>query len=350
MNASLRSTCARWFRAANPEAPETFSAGFLNERTPRPPKIGLALSSGGARGLAHVGVIQVFEKECIPVHAITGSSMGAYVGSLYAVGFNGTQLEELAREIKSRKVLLKLLDPVIPPSEGLIRGARIRAHLERSLGGIEFKDLATPLLVVATDLDSLTAHVFDSGPVAAAVHASAAIPGFCAPVTLDGHRYIDGGASDPLPVTLMRERFAPDVLIAVNVLPKPDDIARRRDKTFPTPATDAGLFRRGVAGILKHFNLLAHGNVLDTFRRSLMTAQLRLGARDAALADVCVHPVFRESAWYDFEHFDLYIEAGREAARAALPRIRALLKSETTKGANHETPPPHQTEMGLVAA
>ena len=80
------------------------------------PRIGLCLSSGGARGLAHVGVIQVLEEEKIPIVAIAGSSMGAYVGSLWAAGLNGSDLEKLAREIKDRRTLLRLLDPVFPPS------------------------------------------------------------------------------------------------------------------------------------------------------------------------------------------------------------------------------------------
>ena len=351
MNTSLHGKNTWWFRAANTETPETGGGDARSGDAPAAPKIGLALSAGGARGLAHVGVIQVLEEEGIPVHAIAGTSMGSYVGSLFAAGFDGARLEELAREIKDRKTLLRLLDPIFPPSEGLIRGEKIRAHLERSLGGIEFADLKIPLLVVATDVDHLVPRVFDSGRVAPAVHASSAIPGVCAPILLDGTRYVDGGASDPLPVTLLRERHAPDVVIAVNVMPRAGDIARCPDVAAraaddPARPVTRPVVRR-VRRWLRAFNLLAEGNVLDTFRRSLMSAQLRLADIEARRASIEVHPFFSESTWYDFENSDLYIAAGRDAARQAMPRIRALITRAPLKGGSDDITAPH-TEMGLL--
>lgn len=89
-----------------------------------PPRIGLVLSSGGARGLAHVGAIQVLEEAGIPIAAVIGSSMGAYVGALWAAGVNGRGLAELAAEIKDRRTLLRLIDPAIPPTKGFLRGRR----------------------------------------------------------------------------------------------------------------------------------------------------------------------------------------------------------------------------------
>lgn len=364
MIASLRSLNARWFRAAKTETPETAGASDLVPAAEIAPKIGLALSCGGARGLAHVGVIQVLEEEGIPVSAIAGTSMGAYVGSLWAAGLNGAKLESLAREIKDRKTVLKLLDPLFPPSEGLIRGDKIRRHLERSLGHLDFTELAVPLLVIATDIDSLSAHVFDSGSVAAAVHASSAIPGVCAPVRLNRRRYIDGGASEPLPVTLLKARFGVDVVIAVNAMPTSKDIEECRDTVFEgPPKVKKNVFARGTAKFWKSINLLAYGNVIDTFRRSLMSAQLRLVAKECERAEVVVHPFFCKSTWYDFENFDLYIAAGREAARAALPQIRELvggprsnphsmgraIESPARKSETHETAESN-SKMGLNAA
>lgn len=304
------------------------------------PRLGLCLSSGGARGLAHVGVIQVLEEEGIPISAVAGSSMGAYVGSLWAAGFNGTQLESLAREIRDRRALFRLLDPLFPPSAGLIRGEKIRRHLERSLGSMTFAEMKKPLLVVATDLDSLEPKVFDRGPVAEAVHASAAIPGVCAPVPLHGRRYTDGGASEPLPVDLLRRRLGVDHVLAVNVVPTPEDLVRCNAADPRQPGWNP----------LRWVNLLAYGNVLDTFHRSLMAAQMQVAAKEARHADVLMHPVFCEAHWYDFENFDRYIKAGRDAAIAALPRIRVLMNGHpATKGGSHENQPTRST-MGLVAA
>jgi NTE family protein len=310
----------------------------------RVPKIGLVLSAGGARGLAHVGVIQVLEENHIPITAIAGTSMGAYVGAVYATGLNGTDLEQLAREIPNRKALKALLDFNIPPTAGLIRGNKIRRHLERSLGEQTFEQMKRPLIVVATDLDALQAHVFDSGPVAPAVHASAAIPGICSPVLLNGRRYTDGGAVDPLPVTLLRERFDLDAIIAVNVLPTYHDLDRCQNTTF-TPLIKKSSF---MSRLLRPVNLLADGNVLDTFRRSLMCAQVGLVEKEARDAEVLIHPFHCGSSWADFENHARYIETGRRAAEAALPAIRSLL-SPTPTNSSHEIA--HlSSEVGCLAA
>ncbi len=291
------------------------------------PRIGLVLSSGGARGLAHAGVIQVLEEAGIPIAAVAGCSMGAYVGALWASGLNGAQLEERAREIKDRETFRGLLDFSLPPSQGLIRGEKIRQHLERDLGQRTFADMRMPLLIVATNLERLTPQVFDSGVVSQAVHASAAIPAICVPVELDGKRYTDGGASEPMPVTLLKERQHLDYVIAVNVMPTSDDFAARNDSTFAT--TDKAtqhLFARIFRSFWQKINLLAEGNVLDTFRRALMSAQLRLISKEELAADVVIHPRFKTSTWHDFEHFGHYLQAGRDAALGALPAIRALLE------------------------
>jgi NTE family protein len=311
------------------EAGEDRGSGGLT----RMPRIGLALSGGGARGLAHVGALQVLEAERIPIAAVAGTSMGAYVGSLFAAGHCGAKLEELAREIKDRRTLYRLMDPVFPPSAGLIRGEKVRKHLEKSLGKAVFSELPIPLLVIATDLDSLAPHVFDSGPVAAAVHASAAIPGVCAPVLLDGHRYTDGGAAEPMPVTLLRERFPLDAVIAINVLPTSDDIVSAVDLSFPPP-------RRGILNRLFHpINLMAHGNVIDTFRRSLMCSMLQLVEKESRHAEVVIHPLFSGSTWFDFENYERYIAAGRRATEAALPAIRQLLETNHPRGGTHHATP-----------
>ena len=345
MNALLQLPTRGWDRAE-----DSTQHGSGGEKLPR---IGLVLSSGGARGLAHAGVIQVLEENGIPIAAIAGCSMGAYIGSLWASGLDGTQLEERAREIKDRAALKALLDFILPPSEGLIRGEKIRQHLARDLGDKTFADLDKPLLVVATDLDSLTPHVFETGIVSHAVHASAAIPAVCAPVKLDGRRYTDGGASEPLPVRLLKEHMHLDHIIAVNVMPMPGEFGSCKDVDFaasdkPTYHVFARLFR----SFWKKVNLLAPGNVLDTFRRALLAAQLRLIAKEEAAADIVIHPKFAESTWHDFENFGQYLQAGREAAEEALPAIWELLQRPPNlnqETLSHETSPSY-SRMGFFAA
>jgi len=321
-------------------------AGFLKLFTddstaaqPARPTIGLALSHGAARGLAHIGVIQVLEEENIPISVIAGSSMGAYVGALWASGIQGAGLAKLAAEIKDRRTLLRLLDPIFPPVSGIVKGHKIRKHLGRTLGELNTEQLQRKLLVVATNLDTGKGEILRNVPLAEAVHASCAIPGICAPVTIGGSHYIDGGAAEPLPVRLLKRVEKVDYVIGVNVMPTSEDLQRCELDGFPIPPKPAsGIWRRLIRGLNQSINLFAYGNVLDTYMRCLYAAQMHILDEDAAQADVLLHPYFCESKWYDFENFDRYIIAGRDAAKAALPQIRALLKSHP-KSLNHETVP-----------
>src|SRR5205085_11422905 len=117
--------------------------------------LGLALSSGAAKGFAHIGVIQVLEENGIEVDVVAGSSMGAYIGALWAYGLNGQDLERLARELEGRWALWSLIDPVFPPRQGFLRGYAVRRRLMRSIGNSRFSDMTKPLRVVAGDLATL---------------------------------------------------------------------------------------------------------------------------------------------------------------------------------------------------
>ncbi len=144
-------------------------------------RTGLALSSGGARGLAHIGVIQVLEENGIEIDIVAGSSMGAYVAAHWAYGHDGIACEKIARDIERRWGWMRLVDPVIPPRQGFMRTRRVGQWLRRGIGNIQFMELARPLRVVATDFETLDRVVFSSGEVARAVEASIAIPGICVP-------------------------------------------------------------------------------------------------------------------------------------------------------------------------
>ncbi|MEM0970400.1 MAG: patatin-like phospholipase family protein, partial [Verrucomicrobiota bacterium] len=159
----------------------------------RRPRVGLVLSSGAAKGLAHIGVIQVFEETGIPVHAVAGASMGAYVGGLWAAGQSGVQLEELALSMKESRDRLELIDPVFPPRRGFIRGDKIANRLRATLGETNIENLPRDLSIIATELESFRRKVFREGDLVNAIRASIAIPGICVPYTLDGIDYVDGG-------------------------------------------------------------------------------------------------------------------------------------------------------------
>lgn len=300
--------------------------------------VGLALSCGAAKGFAHIGVIQVLEENGIEVDVVAGSSMGAYVGSLWTHGNDGSELERLARELESRWALWTLIDPVFPPRQGFLRGFAVKKRLMRTLGHARFADLARPLRVVASNLATLERVVFSGGEVAAAVHASSAVPGICVPVTLDGETYIDGGIVDPLPVDVLREMGVSRV-IAVDVIPTPDRIryglqaARELAQSKKTPARK--LFRK-ILPVNQQLNYFARGNIFEILMRSISGAQIRVAEASCRLADVVLRPEIGEDSWLDYRHPGKFIKLGREEAERHLEAIKALAVG---KEINHEREP-----------
>ncbi len=282
-------------------------------------RVGLALSSGGAKGLAHIGVIQVLEEHGVEVDLIAGASMGAYVGAIWAHGYTGEAMERIARELEGRFGLFRLIDPVLPPRQGFIRSTRIGRRLRRSVGEVDFAGLLRPLRVVATHLETMERVVFSSGDLVPAVEASIAIPGVCVPVTIDGETYIDGGICDPLPVDLLIEAGI-EKIIAVNTIPTPEGLRRAVELGREVPR------RRNVLDHLnRHLNYFARGNILDTLFRSTHGVQMRLAQNASREADLVLSPVSLDARWHDFTHPGRYIALGRQIAEAQWPRIEALL-------------------------
>lgn len=288
-------------------------------------KLGLALSSGGARGLAHVGVLQVLEENDIEIHCIAGTSMGSYVGALWAAGFSGRELEKLAEEMHDRRQLWKLADPMFPPVKGLFHGLKAKAHLERSLGDLRFEDLERRFLVVTLDIDTKERLVLRQGKLSDAVHASCAMPGIIAPVTINGHRCVDGGVVDPVPVGALRKFSDADKVLAVSVVPNFAEVEAGLGDDEEPPTS---LYRRGLTAINSRVNLLAPGNVVDTFRQSIRAAQIRIAHDSVKRADLCLRPEHFPANWHDYSNFDRFIQAGRQVALDHLDEIRALVNSE----------------------
>lgn len=303
------------------------------KRKPRP-KIGLALSSGGAKGLAHVGVIQVLEEHGVEVDIVAGTSMGSYVGACWAAGCDGQELEELAARMNTPWRRLRLVDPILPPRTGFIRGERIKERLMRTVGEKTFDELEKRLLVIATDLGTYEGRVFTgSDRVADAVHASLAIPGICEPVELNGHRYVDGGVSDPLPIQQLLDAGA-EKIIAVSVIPNVEElqICRLQNAAAP-PVKKSGLWRRFLGLLNKHLNYFAPGNVLDTVRRSALGAQIRVAEAESVKADLVLRPIVCSGGWQDYHNFRTYIEEGRAVAEANIDKILALIDESSTEPA-----------------
>jgi NTE family protein len=305
-------------------------------------RIGLALSSGAAKGLAHIGVIQVLEENGIEIDCVSGSSMGAYVGANWAYGFDGERLEKIAREVEGPWGLFRLIDPVLPPRRGFIRTRRTVARLRRSINNAHFSELIRPLRVVATHLDTLERVVFSTGEVACAVDASIAMPGICVPVKLDGETYIDGGIADPLPVDVLSE-LGIEKIIAVNVIPPPERIRYWLDASREESGREP---RRNWLGRLadQHLNYLATGNILDTLMRAINGSQTRVAEASCRDADVVLRPLYGDAVWHDFTKPQKYIALGRSVAEAQLSDLKSLIG-----GPPHEPQAPLAVESSLAA-
>jgi NTE family protein len=306
-------------------------------------RIGLALSSGGAKGLAHVGVLQVLEENGIEVDVVAGTSMGSYIGALWAFGHDGQFLERKARELEGKWGLLKLIDPAFPPRRGFIHGHAIRERLERSIGEARFEQLARPLHVVATRFDTLERVVFSVGQVSRAVHASCAIPSVFVPVRLDGESYIDGGIADPLPVDVLREAGIERV-IAVNIIPTSAFLRCARE--HEREQVDVKQRRFNFLRLLnQQVNYFAYGNILDVTQRAVIGGQIRAAEDACRQADVVLRPLACDSRWHDFSNPMKYISLGRRVAEENLADIKQLVNR---KEPTHEHQTPHH-ELAAAA-
>ena len=290
-------------------------------------RLGLALSSGGARGLAHIGVLQVLEENGIEVDVIAGSSMGAYVASIWGCGYDGKFLEKLALEIRNPWGLRHIVDLILLPRQGFLRGERAKRRLKQTIGDAHFSDLVRPIRIVATRLDTLERKVFTRGDVASAVHASIAIPGICVPVTVEEVTYVDGGIADPLPVDVLAE-MGIDRIIAVNTIPTPEHIRECMDVEREMAGSGRG-WPAVFSALNHHFNLFASGNMFDTMMRSLHGVQIRVAETSCLGADVVLRPHSCEGKWHDFGNAGRYIALGRRAAEENLAQIKALAEIPT---------------------
>ena len=175
-------------------------------------KLGLALSGGGAKVFAHIGVFKLLEECGLMPDVIVGTSVGALMGALFADGYTADEIKELfsGREF-SEFAQLQL------PKSGLFDSKRFRHFLRRHLRAKTFEELKTPLIVMATDLDNGESHEFRSGPIVEAVTASCSIPIIFSPVVINGVHYVDGGLFHNFPVSSIRDSC--ERVIGVNVSP-----------------------------------------------------------------------------------------------------------------------------------
>jgi NTE family protein len=249
-----------------------------------PPKIALVLGGGAARGFAHVGVIKILESQNLVPDIVVGTSAGSVVGALYAAGYTGFELQRRALDLDERAVSDWAL-----PNRGFIKGESLQNYMNDAVKGLPIERLKKPLGVVATDLHSGAQVVFRRGNTGMAVRASSSVPGVFQPVTIDGHEFVDGGVTSPVPVRAARDMGA-DIIIAVDISKEP--------------------MRSKVEG------------TIDVLLQTFLIMGRALAAQELQTADVVIVPATAELTTASFESRHLAILEGEKAAMAAVPRLR----------------------------
>ncbi len=258
----------------------------------RLPRIGLALGGGAARGFAHVGVIQVLEEAGLKPDLVVGTSAGSLVAALYASGRNGLQLQQVAETMEEAA----FTDWTLPIfSRGMLRGEALARYVNREVGGKLIEQMAVPLGIVATDLNSGQGVLFQRGDTGTAVRASSAVPALFLPVKIGSQEFVDGGLVSPVPVRFARQMGA-ELVIAVDISSAPEG----------NPASDT------LQILLQTFAIMG---------RSINSYELRD-------ADVLVRPALVGVGGADFTARRRAIEAGRAAMLHVLPQLRAAMEAK----------------------
>ena len=258
-----------------------------------PPRIGLALGGGAARGFAHVGVIQVLEEAGIRPALVTGTSAGSLVAALYASGKNGAQLQHIAESMEEATIADWTLQVL---SRGALRGEALAKYVNVQVGQKQIEALPMPLGIVATDLNSGNDIVFQRGDTGTAVRASSADPAVFQPVKIGSREYVDGGLDSPVPVRAAKKMGA-ELIIAVDI------------SSPPEAASASGTLEI----LLQTFTIMG---------KSINSLELQG-------ADVVIRPQLLGVSSADFGSRKRSIEAGRKAMLAALPQLRAAIEAKS---------------------
>jgi NTE family protein len=306
------------------------------ERDPRTsPRIGLALGAGGARGAAHTGVLNVFEREGIPIHVVAGSSIGALIGAAMACGVPHSRIENEWLENDVTKLFRSFL-PTFPRT-GLSSGNELHKYLAQLLGDRRIEDLEMPYAALACDIDTGEAVVLTEGSLPDAVCASTAIPGIFRPVRLNGRILVDGGLVDPVPISTCYALGA-DFVIAVDITARPQRTTSRTREAWDrigeqilslgdqpwVPDSLSGLLASTAENLEDRERPLP--GVYSILNQSIVILQQEVFRLRLALhpPDVLIRPDVRMSIM-GYLRAREGIEVGVRAAEAALPELRRKL-------------------------
>jgi NTE family protein len=284
----------------------------LKTNVKRTARIGLALSGGGARGLAHIGVLKVLEEAQIPVHMVAGTSMGGVLAALYAAGHSASEIEGLARSLRLLDILERCRSGL-----GLLGQSKMANRLRAALGrDLTFDQLELPLSLVATDLETGDEVIIDDGPVIEAVLATAAFPAVFPPVRWQGRWLADGGVLNPVPFDVVRQMGA-DRVVAVHTVHDLPGILE----------TEALPPRRGAQAIVRVLlNRSPWTSLMNVGEHSLsiMSNKLVEQRLQEAPPDLMIEVPLKGVGLLDLDQVEHCVRAGEEAARRVKPELISL--------------------------
>ncbi len=280
-------------------------------------EIALALGGGGMKGLAHIGVLKVLEREGFRIGAIAGTSAGGLIGAVYAAGYRPDEIEDILSNIDQTKMFGRRPNDG-PSILGLAGLTRLLAEL---LGERTFADLSVPLAVTAVDARSGQEIIVHNGNLVDAVLATAAVPGVFPPVTIGNITLMDGGVLDPVPVSISRWLAPTLPVVAVSLNAPPEKWAE-----LP-PFYKLPIHIPGPPPIVERFSRLRLARAFNLFVQSVeyssrLLSELRL---QIERPEVLIRPDVAMVGWLDRVDVHQVVAAGEEAARKALPDIRASL-------------------------
>jgi NTE family protein len=261
---------------------------------PKPAKIALVLGAGASKGFAHVGVLKILEFHKIPIHMVIGTSVGSFVGSLYAYGYDAYQLQTMSFALQRED----LVDLTIPDN-GFVKGEKLESYVNWALKDTTIEKLRIPFYAVATNIQTGEEIVFGTGNTGKAVRASCSIPGIFRPVQIVDSTYVDGGVVSPLAVDAAR-RYGADVVIAV-------DISSTLESSTPQSTIET---------ILQSVNIM-YGRM----------TQIQIGR-----ADVVIKPNVGHIGSADFSKRHEAILEGEKAAMEALSKIDLIMANLKREG------------------
>ncbi|MBF7682889.1 patatin-like phospholipase family protein [Acinetobacter sp. B5B] len=265
----------------------------IKQRTHKP-IVALVLGSGGARGYAHIGVLQALEQQGLKPDLIVGTSAGSLVGALYASGKTADEITHIALSMKVNDVR-----EITLTRKGFLDGEKVANFINKNIDHRLLQDMKIPLFVVATDLKTGQKKVFNYGNTGQAIQASTAIPSMFIPVKIAGHEYVDGGLVSPVPVDVARQLGA-DVIIAVDILQPPQ---------YTQTTNMWGLFNQNI-------------NIM----------QQRLSQIELKSADIVIRPDIREKAHiFDVKERETALQAGFLATQQQMPAIEQVIATKKSQ-------------------